>query len=73
MRTLPVGQHVELPVRYDPCDACAELDGGTPYELCLRHRRWSSRESTVRVRGVPRLAGRRYVNPAFSGAIGGAP
>ena len=72
MRILPVGPHVELPVRYDPCEACAELGGGTPCELCLWQRRWSSRESTIRARGVPKLAGGRYVNPAFSGAVGGA-
>ena len=70
MRILPVGPHVELPVRYDPCEACAELGGGTPCELCLWHRSWSSWESTIRVRGVLKLAGRRYVNPAFLWASG---
>ena len=73
MRTLPVGPHVEFPVRYAPCEACAELGGGTPCELCLWHRRWSSQGGTNRVRGVPKLVGGRYVNPAFSGAVGDAP
>ena len=65
MRILPVGPHVELPVRYDPCEGCNEMGGGTSCEFCLWHRRWSSRETTIRVRGVPKLAGGRYVNTAF--------
>ena len=69
MRILPVGPHVELPARYDPCEACAEVGEGTPCELCLWHRRWSPRESTVRVSGAPKFAGGRYVNLAFSLAL----
>ena len=65
MRILPVVPYVELSVGHVPCEGCGELGGGAPCELSLWHRKWSSQRGTIRVRGVPELAGGRYVNPAF--------
>ena len=64
MRILPLGPHVELPVGNDPCEGCAEMGGETLCELCLWHHTWSSLEDTILLRGVPKLTGGSYVNPA---------
>ena len=65
MRILPLEPCVKFPLGHDPCEGCAEMGGWTPCELCPWHRKWSSRGGSIRVRGVRKLAGGRYVNPAF--------
>ena len=66
MRILPLGPYVEFFMGHDLCAGRAELAGGTPCELCLWHRRWSSPGGTTCVRDVPKSArGRSAIPPHF--------